>query len=63
MPTYLYRCEKCGHEEQPWLKPSEAGPVRYCPKCDEVSLVKAITAPAGFQLKGGGWYATDYKNR
>ena len=59
MPIYAYRCERCGHELDALQKISE--PVLTdCPACGEASLQKKLTAP-GFQLKGSGWYATDFK--
>jgi len=59
MPIYEYRCEACGNEIEVLQKVSEA-PLKTCPKCAGESLVKLISA-AGFQLKGSGWYATDFK--
>lgn len=59
MPIYEYLCENCGHEFETLQKLSEA-PLRDCPKCSFPQLVKKVTA-AGFRLKGGGWYETDFK--
>src|SRR5215467_4405477 len=59
MPIYEYRCSSCGHELEALQKLSEA-PLRACPSCKADSLVKQVSA-AGFQLKGSGWYATDFK--
>jgi putative FmdB family regulatory protein len=59
MPIYEYRCSSCGHELEALQKLSEA-PLRECPSCNTESLVKQVSA-AGFQLKGSGWYATDFK--
>lgn len=59
MPIYEYLCENCGHEFETLQKLSEA-PLRDCPKCSAPQLVKKVTA-AGFRLKGGGWYETDFK--
>lgn len=59
MPIYEYRCEKCGHEFETMQKVSES-PLRTCPQCAEDALRKKIS-PAGFRLKGGGWYETDFK--
>ena len=59
MPIYEYLCENCGHEFETLQKLSEA-PLRDCPKCSTPQLVKKVTA-AGFRLKGGGWYETDFK--
>jgi putative FmdB family regulatory protein len=59
MPIYEYRCSSCGHELEALQKFSDA-PLRTCPSCKAESLVKLMSA-AGFQLKGSGWYATDFK--
>ena len=59
MPIYEYRCSACGHELEALQKLSEA-PLRTCPKCSKEALTKLLSA-AGFQLKGSGWYATDFK--
>ena len=59
MPIYEYRCSSCGHELESMQKFSD--PVlTQCPQCHEAALVKLVSA-AGFQLKGGGWYATDFR--
>jgi putative FmdB family regulatory protein len=60
MPIYEYRCTACNHELEALQKLSEA-PLRTCPKCGKESLTKLVSA-AGFQLKGSGWYATDFKH-
>ena len=60
MPIYEYRCSSCGHELEALQKFSDA-PLTACPACSRDSLVKLISA-AGFQLKGTGWYATDFKS-
>jgi putative FmdB family regulatory protein len=60
MPIYEYRCAACNHELEALQKLSEA-PLRTCPKCGKESLTKLVSA-AGFQLKGSGWYATDFKH-
>jgi putative FmdB family regulatory protein len=60
MPIYAYRCQDCGHEVEVLQKISDP-PLSDCPACRHPSLVKKVTA-AGFQLKGSGWYATDFKN-
>jgi putative FmdB family regulatory protein len=60
MPIYAYRCQDCGQEAEVLQKISDA-PLTECPACRRPSLVKQVTA-AGFQLKGSGWYATDFKN-
>jgi putative FmdB family regulatory protein len=59
MPFYEYRCETCGHEMEVMQKMSDP-PVAECPACGEPNLRKLVSA-AGFRLKGGGWYETDFK--
>jgi len=59
MPIYEYRCSACGFEKDALQKMSDA-PLVDCPGCGKPALVKQISA-AGFQLKGSGWYATDFK--
>jgi putative FmdB family regulatory protein len=59
MPIYEYRCEACGHEEDHLQKVSEK-PLTKCPACGKKTYKKQLSA-AGFQLKGSGWYATDFK--
>ncbi len=60
MPFYEYRCEACGHELEALQKMSDA-PLEECPECGKPELVKLVSA-AGFRLKGGGWYETDFKS-
>ncbi|HEX20141.1 MAG TPA: zinc ribbon domain-containing protein [Acidiferrobacteraceae bacterium] len=60
MPIYEYRCEACGHTFETIQKLSDE-PLRECPECGAVQLKKLVSA-AGFQLKGSGWYETDFKN-
>ena len=60
MPIYEYRCQACGHELEALQRFSDA-PLRACPKCGKDQLSKLVSA-AGFQLKGSGWYATDFRN-
>jgi len=60
MPIYEYRCTKCGFQHEYLLRMSDA-PLTDCPECGKPSFSKMVTA-AGFQLKGSGWYATDFKN-
>ena len=60
MPIYEYRCESCGHQQEFLQKVSDA-PLTVCTKCGKPTFSKMVTA-AGFQLKGSGWYATDFKN-
>ena len=59
MPIYEYRCSSCGHKLESLQKFSDA-PLVACPACHADALVKQVSA-AGFQLKGSGWYATDFK--
>ena len=59
MPIYEYRCAACGHQEEHLQKVSEA-PLTVCPACGKPQYRKQLSA-AGFQLKGTGWYATDFK--
>ncbi len=59
MPIYEYRCSACGHDVEALQKFSDA-PLLTCPSCHKDALVKQLSA-AGFQLKGSGWYATDFK--
>ena len=59
MPIYGYRCEDCGHEMDVLQKISDA-PLTDCPECGSSGLKKQLSA-AGFRLKGGGWYETDFK--
>ena len=60
MPIYEYRCAACGHQQEFLQKVSDP-PVTVCTKCGKPAFEKMVTA-AGFQLKGSGWYATDFKN-
>ena len=60
MPIYEYRCAECGHEMEKLQKISDA-PLTDCPACGKPGLQKLVSA-AGFRLKGGGWYETDFKS-
>src|SRR6478735_5752019 len=60
MPIYAYRCEACGFAKDVLQKISDA-PLTDCPSCAQSTFKKQVTA-AGFQLKGSGWYATDFRN-
>ena len=60
MPIYAYRCADCGHELDALQKISEPA-LTDCPSCGKAALAKKLTAP-GFQLKGSGWYQTDFRN-
>lgn len=59
MPIYEYRCAACGHQKDHLQKMSDPA-LTTCPACGAESYAKQISA-AGFQLKGSGWYATDFK--
>lgn len=59
MPIYEYKCDKCEHELEAIQSISDE-PLADCPSCGEARLRKLISA-AGFRLKGGGWYETDFK--
>jgi putative FmdB family regulatory protein len=59
MPIYAYRCAACGHAKDVLQKISDA-PLAVCPACGAPRFEKQVTA-AGFQLKGSGWYATDFR--
>ncbi|MBC7214680.1 MAG: FmdB family zinc ribbon protein [Burkholderiaceae bacterium] len=60
MPIYAYKCGTCGHTKDVLQKISDA-PLTVCPECGAATLTKQVTA-AGFQLKGSGWYATDFRD-
>jgi len=59
VPIYEYRCDACGHQEDHLQKISEPQ-LTVCPACGKPTYKKMLSA-AGFQLKGSGWYATDFK--
>jgi putative FmdB family regulatory protein len=59
MPIYEYRCSACGQLHEVLQKVTEP-PLTECPSCGKAGMQKLLTA-AGFQLKGSGWYATDFK--
>lgn len=59
MPIYAYKCESCGHAKDVLQKMSDA-PLSECPACGAPTFKKQLTA-AGFQLKGSGWYVTDFR--
>ena len=59
MPIYEYKCSACGHQDDHLQKISEK-PLTKCPACGKKKYEKQLTA-AGFQLKGSGWYASDFK--
>lgn len=60
MPIYAYKCGSCGHAKDVLQKISD-DPLTVCPACGASSFSKQVTA-AGFQLKGSGWYVTDFRN-
>jgi putative FmdB family regulatory protein len=60
VPIYAYKCSSCGHAQDSLQKLS-AAPLTTCPVCHQETYVKQVTA-AGFQLKGSGWYVTDFRN-
>ena len=59
MPIYEYQCRDCGHELEKLQRMNDA-PLQDCPACEEPGLRRLVSA-AGFRLKGGGWYETDFK--
>ncbi|HRM68806.1 MAG TPA: zinc ribbon domain-containing protein, partial [Thauera phenylacetica] len=59
MPIYEYRCPSCGFQKEHLQKMSDE-PLSVCPSCGTTGYAKLLSA-AGFQLKGSGWYATDFK--
>ena len=61
MPIYAYKCADCGADTEVLQRVSDA-PLKDCPQCGRPALVKQVTA-AGFQLKGSGWYVTDFKSK
>ena len=60
MPIYAYKCDACGHAKDALQKISDL-PLTTCPACGASAFKKQLTS-AGFQLKGSGWYVTDFKN-
>ena len=60
MPIYEYRCSSCGFQKE-YLQKITNPVMTACPECDKQTFSKMLTA-AGFQLKGSGWYASDFKN-
>lgn len=59
MPIYAYKCTACGHAQDVLQKISDK-PLTVCPECHQETYAKQVTA-AGFQLKGSGWYVTDFR--
>jgi len=60
MPIYEYRCSSCGFQKE-YLQKVTDPVMSVCPECHKKTFSKMLSA-AGFQLKGSGWYATDFKN-
>jgi len=60
MPIYEYRCDDCGYQRE-FLQKVSDDPIKSCTQCGSGNFSKLVSA-AGFQLKGSGWYATDFKN-
>lgn len=61
MPIYEYECAKCLHHFDLMQKINDQ-PIKQCPECQEDKVIRLVSA-AGFQLKGSGWYVTDFKNK
>lgn len=61
MPIYEYQCTLCHHQLEAFQKMSE-DPLTVCPECNKPGLTKLVSA-SGFQLKGSGWYVTDYSSK
>ena len=61
MPIYEYRCEECGAEKELLQRITDA-PLSVCPECGKPAMKKLVSA-AGFQLKGTGWYVTDFRDK
>ena len=61
MPIYEYQCSNCHHTFDLIQKMSDE-PVKLCPECSKDTAVRLVSA-AGFQLKGTGWYETDFKTK
>ncbi len=61
MPIYAYGCSSCGLQKDVMQKMSDE-PLNVCPECGKETFAKQLTAP-GFQLKGNGYYATDFKDK
>ena len=59
MPIYEYQCQSCGYELEKLQRMSD-DPLTDCPSCEQPELKRLVSA-AGFRLKGGGWYETDFK--
>ena len=62
MPFYEYRCDTCGHQDS-FLESINAPQQKTCPQCGKRRAFKRLVSAAGFQLKGSGWYVTDFKDK
>ncbi|MEW6009138.1 MAG: zinc ribbon domain-containing protein [Candidatus Omnitrophota bacterium] len=62
MPTYEYKCNKCGHSFEKFQAMSDA-PVKECPKCHKLTVKRLISGGTGIIFKGSGFYATDYRKK
>ncbi|MDR1536137.1 MAG: zinc ribbon domain-containing protein [Planctomycetota bacterium] len=62
MPTYEYECGNCGHSFEEFQYMSDK-PLRKCPKCAKLKLIRLIGSGAGIIFKGSGFYETDYKRK
>jgi putative FmdB family regulatory protein len=61
MPTYEYRCEKCGHEFEEFQSIT-AKPIKKCPSCGKLAVKRLISAGVGIIFRGSGFYETDYRS-
>lgn len=61
MPLYDFTCSQCGVVFDALIKRDQPNPP--CPKCDSEATIKLVSAPAGFEFKGNGFYCTDYKKK
>ena len=61
MPTYEYRCEKCGHAFEEFQSIT-ARPIKKCPRCGKLSVKRLISAGVGIIFRGSGFYETDYRS-
>lgn len=61
MPLYSFKCQKCNYTFTVLQRFDDPEP--YCPECGSVKTDKQVTAPGGFEFKGGGFYHTDFKNK
>lgn len=62
MPFYEYRCTACAHQDT-FLESINAPQKKTCPQCRKRGAFQRLVSAAGFQLKGDGWYVTDFKNK